>query len=155
MRFRSKHSASSVRQLIARRQNGDCFYCGQPLRRNKDGLYCDFVRDHLRPKSKGGPDHHHNRVAACRNCDREKRDRWPSVEEVNRQLGFIANSKRIETLAVALRTNDLYVGHIETKGTPNGILLNQVASGKGSSQGWLCLVSNPFVSDCQTLLEIS
>ena len=50
-----------------------CGYCGRDLLADLD-VFLTFVRDHLIPRSVGGPDHHANRVASCAACDRLKAD---------------------------------------------------------------------------------
>ena len=70
-----------MRAALYERQGGLCFYCGYPLTNGGRG----FVLDHLVPRSKGGGDGPTNRVAACRLCDSKKRDRMPTVEELEKQ----------------------------------------------------------------------
>ncbi len=43
-----------------------CFYCGNPLSRQK------ATRDHVQPRSKGGTDSKKNIVDSCRPCNEEK-----------------------------------------------------------------------------------
>ena len=50
-----------------------CGYCGKDLLSDLD-TFLTFVRDHLVPRSAGGPDHQENRVASCATCDRLKAD---------------------------------------------------------------------------------
>ncbi len=54
-----------------RRTDYRCGYCGKDLLATLDD-FLSFVRDHLVPKSAGGPDGNHNRVASCAACDRIK-----------------------------------------------------------------------------------
>lgn len=56
------------RALFARDQNL-CLYCGRPF---PDG---ELTRDHLVPRSRGGPDQWDNVVAACRRCNHHKGNR--------------------------------------------------------------------------------
>ena len=53
--------------------NFHCLYCGKDLLSDLD-TFLTFARDHLFPKSAGGPDHHVNRVPSCAACDRLKAD---------------------------------------------------------------------------------
>ena len=74
-----------MRALVFERQNGLCFYCGYPLMNAER----QFVLDHLVPSSRGGPDGHQNRVAACRPCDSAKRNRLPTQAEREKQRGLL------------------------------------------------------------------
>ena len=51
--------------------NHVCGYCGRDLLSDPDTFF-SRVRDHLIPRSQGGPDASHNRVAACHVCDKLK-----------------------------------------------------------------------------------
>ena len=46
-----------------------CAFCGVDLLSDLD-LFVSYVRDHLIPRSAGGPNHHENLVAACAACCR-------------------------------------------------------------------------------------
>ena len=50
------------------RANFRCEYCDTDLLRDLDA-FLSIRRDHFTPKSIGGPDGHHNRVASCAVCD--------------------------------------------------------------------------------------
>ena len=50
-----------------------CGYCGRDLLGDLD-TFLTIARDHLVPRSAGGPDGSHNRVASCAACDRLKAD---------------------------------------------------------------------------------
>ncbi len=58
---------NSRRWLVWSKYGGRCFYCGCVLEVDEIEI------DHAYPKSKGGPDHFDNFVAACGPCNRRKR----------------------------------------------------------------------------------
>ena len=55
-----------------------CLYCGRQFAR------FDLSRDHVIPRSRGGPDIWENCVTACKRCNHHKNDRTP--EEANMRL---------------------------------------------------------------------
>lgn len=63
-----------TKKNILLRDNHTCQYCGN---------YGDTI-DHIKPKSKGGPDSWENCACACGPCNRRKNDRTP--EEANMKL---------------------------------------------------------------------
>ncbi len=63
---RRTHSGLS-RRAVFLRDGGRCQYCGAPA---------EDV-DHVLPRSRGGPHHWENVVAACRRCNAAKQDRTP------------------------------------------------------------------------------
>jgi len=72
------------RDPVLRRDAFRCQYCGCDLLADVDSL-ATFARDHIQPQGRGGPDHHSNRVACCRLCDRLKSGRpAASVDEGKR-----------------------------------------------------------------------
>lgn len=56
---------------VLRRSDFRCVYCGRDLLSDPETLIT-AARDHLVPKSAGGPDTPDNRVALCAACDRLK-----------------------------------------------------------------------------------
>ena len=61
-------------QTLSERQNGDCRYCGNPMIRHEhlDGVPTPpdaMTKDHVICRSRGGPDHNKNLVAACFQCN--------------------------------------------------------------------------------------
>ena len=86
-----------TRFRILRRQNFECFYCEDPVDHPKVRM------DHLYPKSKKGPHGHENRVAACIECDRVKRNRLPYAHEIAKQTEILLREQRIMSFAVAIR----------------------------------------------------
>lgn len=63
--------------LFARDQNL-CLYCGNKFRR------IDLSRDHVMPRSRGGPNTWQNCVTSCKRCNHAKNDRTP--EEAGMEL---------------------------------------------------------------------
>jgi hypothetical protein len=64
-----------------------CVYCGQDLLEDVDTLIT-FCRDHLVPRSKGGPFHESNLVTACAACDKLKSGRpATSIQEARKVIG--------------------------------------------------------------------
>lgn len=53
-----------IRQYV--RQDKCCFYC------KKFVPVDEITKDHKIPKSKGGPNHHHNLILACHSCNQKK-----------------------------------------------------------------------------------
>jgi len=64
--------------LLFSRDDYLCLYCGQAFARR------DLSRDHVMPRSRGGPDTWENCVTACKRCNHHKNDRTP--EEANMKL---------------------------------------------------------------------
>lgn len=62
--------------LIRLKSGGRCFYCGASLNRET------FTRDHVIPRSLGGPTAVANLVSACLTCNQRKGDR--DVEDFRR-----------------------------------------------------------------------
>ena len=57
--------------------NGCCAYCGKKLAFNNYGVpyaRANWEVDHVKPVSRGGPDHISNLIAACFDCNRSKSD---------------------------------------------------------------------------------
>lgn len=52
-------------RMVIERDGGVCHYCGAPA----------TTADHVIPKSKGGPSHPSNLVAACRPCNSKRGNR--------------------------------------------------------------------------------
>ena len=63
-------------------QSGKCHYCHHRMTLDFNFL-CSATRDHVIPRSKGGPDHHSNIVCACLRCNQLKANM--SVEEFKRK----------------------------------------------------------------------
>lgn len=57
--------------LLFRRDNFMCMYCGQTFHRGF------LSRAHIHPASRGGPDTWMNTVTACKRCNNAKSDRTP------------------------------------------------------------------------------
>lgn len=60
-----------TRPNLARRDSHECQYCGRKL------LLSEVTIDHVIPRSKGGPNHWENVVAACASCNSRKADSTP------------------------------------------------------------------------------
>lgn len=62
-------------RVLFARDNHTCQYCGVHASdlKKKNRL----TKDHILPKSKGGPDHWENVVTCCYHCNLRKRDRTP------------------------------------------------------------------------------
>lgn len=63
---------------LFRRDQNLCLYCGFEFR------FRDLTRDHIMPRSRGGPNTWDNVATACRRCNLAKRDRTP--EEWGQEL---------------------------------------------------------------------
>ena len=60
-------------RTLFRRDDRICLYCGTQYPRHK------LSRDHVRPLSRGGPDHWNNVVTACIRCNNHKAGRTPEA----------------------------------------------------------------------------
>lgn len=78
--YRRTAPALNNRELFTRDRNV-CAYCGNVYTHGK------LTRDHVHPKSKGGPDVWQNVVTACRGCNQRKDDRTP--EQAHMQLIYV------------------------------------------------------------------
>lgn len=58
-------------------QDGTCFYCGEKIGPRR---WFDYTRDHFFPKSKGNGAER-NTVLCCPNCNTQKADRMPTIDE--------------------------------------------------------------------------
>ena len=74
----------SQRWQILQRSNFACHYCG---RKSPEYL---LEADHVKPRSKGGPDHAFNRVAACQECNNGKRAEPLLAMELGGKYSFSA-----------------------------------------------------------------
>lgn len=75
--------SNSLKRLLQKtrllaQQDGRCFYCAVVLTAQFGTI------DHLMPTSKGGDNHHLNKVCACRTCNKAKGDRMPTEAEMQR-----------------------------------------------------------------------
>lgn len=77
-RVRDKSVPHICNALLFSRDNYRCLYCGKQFKRG------DLSRDHVMPRSRGGPDSWVNCVTACKRCNHFKRDRTP--EEAKMKL---------------------------------------------------------------------
>lgn len=75
--------ATMRRGFIFRLQDGICAYCGCAMTLEL-GLQTTCTREHVIPRSRGGPKTIFNVVAACYKCNKLKRDR--DAEEFLRSL---------------------------------------------------------------------
>ena len=78
--YRAEAPALINKSLFARDRNV-CAYCGNNFPAGQ------LTRDHVHPKSKGGPDVWENVVSSCRPCNQKKDDRTP--EQANMELLFV------------------------------------------------------------------
>ncbi len=79
-KYRKRPPALTNRDLFARDRHL-CAYCGTQYSASR------LTRDHILPRSKGGPDVWENVVAACRGCNQKKDDRTP--EQAGMELLFV------------------------------------------------------------------
>lgn len=80
------------KRILWERDNGQCFYCGVTLRWDHKTV------DHVIPKSKGGPDRTWNLVICCFDCNFEKGDDFPTME----QLQLVLHRKFLHETRVSL-----------------------------------------------------
>lgn len=79
-KYRKSTPALTNRELFSRDMRM-CAYCGGIFSASK------LTRDHVTPRSKGGPDIWDNVVTACRGCNQKKDDRTP--EQAHMQLIYV------------------------------------------------------------------
>ena len=79
-KYRRSTPALNNRELFAR-DRYLCAYCGTVFPMSK------LTRDHVHPRSKGGPDEWENVVTSCRSCNQRKDDRTPS--QANMDLLYV------------------------------------------------------------------
>ena len=72
-----------------------CAYCGRDLLSDLD-TFLSLVRDHLVPKSAGGPDGAENRVACCATCDRLQADAM--VVDVDQARALVARQRSYKAI---------------------------------------------------------
>lgn len=77
-RVKEKSVPSITNPLLFSRDDNMCMYCGEQFYRG------ELSRDHVMPRSRGGPDIWENCVTACKRCNHRKNDRTP--EEANMKL---------------------------------------------------------------------
>jgi 5-methylcytosine-specific restriction endonuclease McrA len=70
--YREYSEAKLSNAALFYRDHGYCQYCERPL------TSTNVTRDHVIPRSKGGPDHWTNVVAACKTCNSAKDDKMPT-----------------------------------------------------------------------------
>lgn len=68
-------------KALFRRDQNLCAYCGN------DFAPAKLTRDHIQPRSKGGPDKWTNVVTACGHCNRHKSDN--TLEQANMKLLYV------------------------------------------------------------------
>lgn len=77
-----KHRTPALtNKALFRRDQNICAYCGNEFHHD------ELTRDHIHPRSKGGPDNWMNVVASCGGCNRFKNDRTP--EEAGLKLRYV------------------------------------------------------------------
>lgn len=79
-KYRRATPALTNRELFARDRHL-CAYCGNQYFTSK------LTRDHILPKSKGGPDAWENVVTSCRSCNQRKDNRTP--EQAHMKLIYV------------------------------------------------------------------
>jgi len=77
-RVKEKSVPRITNSLLFSRDGYLCLYCGEQFYRT------ELSRDHVIPRSRGGPDVWENCVTACKRCNHRKNDRTP--EQANMKL---------------------------------------------------------------------
>ncbi len=60
------------REILWRRENKKCFWCGCPTRLSKDHAWDTATDDHVIPRYKGGTNDVSNLVSACNRCNNRR-----------------------------------------------------------------------------------
>lgn len=80
---------SNIARKKYRSQGKCCFYCGKEMK-NKQRDTCNqiynngWTKDHFIPRAAGGKNTWANMVLACLDCNIDKANRLPTVEELNK-----------------------------------------------------------------------
>ncbi len=69
------------RGLRFQEQDGKCYYCDQPMRDEEPWRSCTL--DHKIPLANGGLDEWENTAAACKSCNKAKKDAGPEWRPQN------------------------------------------------------------------------
>ena len=86
-------------KALFRRDHNLCAYCGDTFSPSS------LSRDHVRPKSKGGPDIWTNVVTACETCNRHKNDRTP--QEAKMELLYVPYAPNRSCFLILMNRNIL------------------------------------------------
>ena len=128
----AERKEGSFKDRLLKELDGKCVYCGN-----------DAVdKDHIFPRSKGGPDLWDNLVATCKSCNDAKGDRTPFHWFGSDAVKWRDFSKRVESLPVSPRKKQL--------------LLNDTADFLGGDPTPLARVGarpRQFVAELRTLFE--
>jgi HNH endonuclease len=94
------------RELLFRRDRYMCAYCGTAF------SSLNLTIEHVKPRSKGGPDAWTNVVTACRACNQKKDDRTP--EEAGMPLMYLPYTpNRFEHFLLAMKSNNILGDQME------------------------------------------
>jgi 5-methylcytosine-specific restriction endonuclease McrA len=77
-----------VREIVWRRSNGLCAYCGERLFRGVIYSPKSFTIDHIRPRAAGGKNRINNLAACCYECN-QRRSRMFQADRRRRATGYI------------------------------------------------------------------
>lgn len=86
-------------KALFRRDHNLCAYCGNAFGQSS------LSRDHIKPRSKGGPDIWTNVVTACEKCNRHKNDRTP--EEAGLELLYLPYAPNRSEYLILMNRNIL------------------------------------------------
>lgn len=84
---------------LFRRDQHICAYCGQEFKSTQ------LTRDHVHPRSRGGPDNWANAVTACGPCNKHKDDRTP--EEAKMKLLYVPYAPNRSEFLILMNRNIL------------------------------------------------
>lgn len=105
-------------KAMFRRDQNTCAYCGFQFKTE------DLTRDHVHPRSRGGPDKWQNVVTACGGCNKIKDDRTP--EEAKMKLLYCPYAPNRSEYLILMNRNILQdqMEFLMTKVNKNSRLLN-------------------------------
>lgn len=63
-----------------------CYWCDNPLNSKSNSPKCHSI-DHMIPRAFGGPNHRHNYVLSCHQCNSERKDGINNKEAVYKFFG--------------------------------------------------------------------
>lgn len=92
-------SESVLTLRVLTRDRYRCRYCGTDLLATFD-TFLSAVVDHVRPRSRGGPDHPSNMATACFACDRIKSGR--PAETIAEGRAIVARQRALRPAYVAI-----------------------------------------------------
>ena len=103
----TRRQGRTFRQRLFDESGGQCLYCGESI--GEQG----FEKDHIYPKSQGGPDIWHNLIAACRRCN-DRKGRQTPYQWLGGTSAWDAFCARVEAADLPPRKKTILLNREET-----------------------------------------